>query len=224
MNDTRPAIQFNYIALASRETAQTMISMGFTKEKKRKSELLNPRTLIMCQQVILFAIISTPQSNFCLGLVEVAADGFNVECKLPSHECRRNAVRLDIHLFLSLVANQSVENDQRKAITDYGSYHHHHLLHWSRTRKELMTLANVTINTLLMNAINKSGQFILVCTRGGKAARIVAPDPVGGFLLFKLPTASIVRGHMQYQSHSQSRNLPVLGSFSEFIRSPTSYK
>lgn len=47
-----------------------------------------------------------------------------------------------------------------------------------------MTLANVTINTLLMNAINKSGQFILACTRGGKAARIVAPDPVGGFLLF----------------------------------------
>lgn len=75
MNDTRPAIQFNYIALASRETAQTMISMGFTKEKKRKSELLNPRTLIMCQQVILFAIISTPQSNFCLDLVEVEADG-----------------------------------------------------------------------------------------------------------------------------------------------------
>lgn len=70
-----------------------------------------------------------PQSNFCLDLVEVAADEYNIECKLPSHECRRNAVRLDIHLFLSLVANQSVENDQRKAITDYGSYHHHHLLH-----------------------------------------------------------------------------------------------
>lgn len=92
--------------------------MGFTKEKKRKSELLNPRTLIMCQQVILFAIISMPQSNFCLDLVEVAADEYNIECKLPSHECRRNAVRLDIHLFLSLVANQRTINGKRLPITD----------------------------------------------------------------------------------------------------------
>lgn len=55
-----------------------------------------------------------------------------------------------------------------------------------------MTLANVTINTLLMNAINKSGQFILACTSTrGKGSPNCRTWPVGGFLLFKQPTAFI---------------------------------